>query len=232
MIGWIKLHRKFLDWEWYNDANTTRLFIHLLLKANSEVAEWHGTTLNPGQLITGRKILANELNLSERQIRTSLSRLKTTSEIAIKTTNKFSIVTICNWESYQSKNKDKRPTKRPAKSPVNDHKQEDKNIKNNILVKFDAFRKEYPGTKNGLKTELDNFLKKNNPEIVELLLPALKKEKAHKERELKVTGFCPAWKNLSTWINKKCFEQEFPEIIPIKNGHSPKVVEPPKGLTR
>jgi len=233
MTGWIKLHRNILGWEWYNDPNTSRLFIHLLLKANRKIKEWHGIELSPGQLITGRKTLANELNLSQRQIRTSLSRLETTNEIAIKTTNKFSIITICNWDSYQSTEEDERPTKRPTKSPTNDHKQEDKNKeKNNISVKFEAFRKEYPGTKGGLKKELDNFLKKNSPDVVELLLPALKKEIDYKKRLLKETGFSQAWKNLSTWINKECWEQEFPAIIPTKNGLSEKIFEPAKGLKR
>ena len=32
--NYIKLSRGLLDWEWYTDINTTRLFIHMLLKAN------------------------------------------------------------------------------------------------------------------------------------------------------------------------------------------------------
>lgn len=36
MEGWISLYRKILNWEWYSDANTFRLFIHLLLQANHE----------------------------------------------------------------------------------------------------------------------------------------------------------------------------------------------------
>lgn len=33
-IGWIKLHRKFTDWEWYHDRKVKEVFLHLLLKAN------------------------------------------------------------------------------------------------------------------------------------------------------------------------------------------------------
>ncbi len=227
MNGWIKLHRKLLDWEWYNDPNTSRLFIHLLLKANHEATKWHGISLSPGQLITGRKTLANELNLKEHQIRTSLSHLKTTSEIASKTTGKFSIITICNWDSYQFTEDDKRP----AKSPTNDHRQEDKKIKNIISVNFETFFKEYPGTKRGLESELENFIKKNNPNIVDLLLPALRKEITYKEHLKKMGEFCPAWKNLSTWINQRCWEQEL-SPIKQKNEHTQKLLEPPKGLKR
>lgn len=48
MIGWIKLHRQLLTWEWYDEPNTLRLFLHLLLKANIEPKEWRGTMIQPG----------------------------------------------------------------------------------------------------------------------------------------------------------------------------------------
>ena len=62
-------------------------------------------------------------------------------------------------------------------------------------------------------------MKKNNPEVVYLLLPALEKEKQNRaklEQQKKYDSkiFIPSWKNLSTWINQKCWEQEFSEIIP------------------
>jgi hypothetical protein len=101
MEGWIKLHRKFLDWEWYQDGNTMRVFLHLLLTANFEDKKWNGMIIRRGQLVTGRKKLSEELQLSERAIRTCITRLKTTSELSVKTTNKYSIITICNYESYQ-----------------------------------------------------------------------------------------------------------------------------------
>ena len=43
--GFIKLHRKIIDWEWYDDINTKTLFIHILLMANFEDKKWHGETV-------------------------------------------------------------------------------------------------------------------------------------------------------------------------------------------
>ena len=43
--GWIKLHRKFKEWEWYQDENTKSVFIHLLLDANHKDKKWRGNTL-------------------------------------------------------------------------------------------------------------------------------------------------------------------------------------------
>ena len=100
--GWIKLHRKFLSWEWYQDANTARLFIHLLIKSNHKDKKWKGHLIRKGQVLTGRKMLAKELDISEQNVRTSIRRLISTNEITIKPTNQFSIITICNYENYQS----------------------------------------------------------------------------------------------------------------------------------
>ena len=102
MEGWISLHRKILDWEWYSDANTFRLFIHLLLQANHEDKKWKGQTINKGQLITSLEHLSNQLNLSKQQIRTSINKLKSTHEITVKSTNKFTLITIEKYSEYQN----------------------------------------------------------------------------------------------------------------------------------
>ncbi len=105
MTGHIKLDRKILSWEWYNDINTCRLFIHLLLTANYANGNWQGRSINRGELITGLHKLSEKTGLTMRQTRTSLNKLKTTGEITINSTNKFSTITICNYDSYQSNKK-------------------------------------------------------------------------------------------------------------------------------
>ena len=99
--GFIKLHRSILDWEWYKDETTKNVFLHLLLNANWEDSRFQGHEVPAGSLVTGRKELAESLGISEQSIRTALNHLKSTNEITIKSTNKFSIVTIVNWEKYQ-----------------------------------------------------------------------------------------------------------------------------------
>lgn len=135
--GWIKLHRKFLEWEWYCDSNTMRLFIHLMIRANHKLKSWKGITIKPGQVITGRKKLSEELCLSEQSIRTSLNRLKSTNEITIESTNKYSLITLCNYDSYQSINTETNQQNNQQlnqqltnKQPTTNHKQECKNDKN------------------------------------------------------------------------------------------------------
>lgn len=103
LSGWIVLQRSLLEWEWYSDANTMRLFMHCLLKANFEKKKWQGQTIERGQFITSYPNLAAELGLSVKQIRGSLDKLKATGEVAVKATNKFSLISITNYKKYQDK---------------------------------------------------------------------------------------------------------------------------------
>lgn len=99
--NWIKLNRKILDWEWYFDINTKVLFLHLLLKASWEDNKYMGIEIKKGSLITGVNKLKAETHLSIQSIRTSLKKLQNTKEIVVKATNKFSMITIVNYEKYQ-----------------------------------------------------------------------------------------------------------------------------------
>lgn len=108
--GWIKILRKFLDWEWFQKPEMVQLFIYLLLKANYEPKKWQGITIEAGQFVTSRDKISSETKLTDRQIRTCLDRLKKTNEITIKSTNRYTIITICKYESYQLELDVERPT--------------------------------------------------------------------------------------------------------------------------
>lgn len=98
--GFIKLKRNILEWEWYQDANTTRLMIHLLLKSNFKTKSWQGNVISPGELITSLESLSTELNLSVGMIRNALKKLKSGKYIATKTTNKFTMIRILKSVVY------------------------------------------------------------------------------------------------------------------------------------
>lgn len=102
---WISLHRKFLNWQWYKNINVKILFLHLLLKANYKENNWQDIVIKRGQLITSVKNLSEETGLTEQQTRTALSKLKSTHEITIETTSKYSLVSIVKYDLYQSNNK-------------------------------------------------------------------------------------------------------------------------------
>jgi len=102
MQGWVSFHRKIEEWEWYDDANTFRLYFHLVMKANHKDNKWRGIDIKRGELVTSNEQLAKQLKLTVSKIRTSLNKLKSTEEIAIKTTNKNTVVTVANYDLYQS----------------------------------------------------------------------------------------------------------------------------------
>ena len=98
---YIKLFRKMLTWEWYTDANTVRVFLHILLKANYKPTRYKGHEIPIGSCVFGRKAWAEELRMTEQQVRTAIDHLKNSGEITIKTTNKFSVITLENWGKWQ-----------------------------------------------------------------------------------------------------------------------------------
>lgn len=106
MEGWIKIYRKMLEWEWYDDNNTKILFLHLLLTANHKEKKWQGEIIKRGQKITSIQHLADEVHLTPQQVRTSLNKLKLTNEITIKTTNKYTLVTIEKYNNYQCRDEE------------------------------------------------------------------------------------------------------------------------------
>lgn len=133
------LHRKILDWEWFTSPSTLQLFIYLLLRANKEDKKWRGILIKRGQLVTSVATISEETKLSTQQVRTSLNRLKSTNEITSKTTNRFTLVTVCKYESYQLYEEVEQQTKQQALQQTNNkqitNKQQqlknNKNIRNN-----------------------------------------------------------------------------------------------------
>jgi len=99
---YVRLFTKFLSWEWYDDANTMRVFLHLLLKAEPRDTRWRGKKIKRGQVAVSIRKLAEELHLSVRNIRTSLGHLQATHEVTQKITQQTTIITICKYDSYNT----------------------------------------------------------------------------------------------------------------------------------
>lgn len=99
--GFIKLHRSIQKWEWYQNSNTKDVFLHLLLNAQWEDSRFQGYEVPKGSMVTSYGSIARSLKLSVQSVRTSLNHLKSTGEITIKSTNKFIVVSVANWEKYQ-----------------------------------------------------------------------------------------------------------------------------------
>ena len=99
--GFIILPREILNWRWYTNANTLKLFLHLLLRASYTDREIGGVTVRRGQLIAGREALSRETGLSVQEIRTALNHLKSTNDVTIELHPRFSMITIVSYDSFQ-----------------------------------------------------------------------------------------------------------------------------------
>ena len=92
--GWIKLHRKMLQWQWWEDVITSHVFLYLLL-----AADYDGTIrTNLSEISKGSHIYLNG-------VRKAVNNLVSTGEVEIVRRNandKIQTFVIKNWESYQA----------------------------------------------------------------------------------------------------------------------------------
>ena len=105
MDGWLKLHRSIIDSAVFKDLEVLKIWIWLLCNASFDT---HDTlflgkviTVHPGQIVTGRKKIAQSTDLNESKVYRSLMLLKSLGNIEIKSNNKFSVITIVKWAKYQ-----------------------------------------------------------------------------------------------------------------------------------
>lgn len=156
--GYIKLHRQLLDWEWWDDSKMVQIWVYFLLRANYQDSVWHGITIPSGSFIASLDMISKDTHLSVREVRTCLNKLKTTGEVTIKTTNRYSIITICKYDIYQFVNddSDKPNDTLPDKQETSKRQTRDKQ------ATTDNNNKEYKETKEEIIKENTNVSKKKD----------------------------------------------------------------------
>ena len=103
ITGYIKLDRKMLlNWKWYTDVNTCKLFFHMMLKSNWRDEAYQGVEVPRGAFVSTYPELAQETGLSVKNVRTALEHLKNTGEVAVSRYSKFSLFTVKNYDVYQN----------------------------------------------------------------------------------------------------------------------------------
>jgi hypothetical protein len=237
--GFIKLHRKILNWEWFSDNNTFRLFIYCLLRANHQDTKWRGLIIKKGSFITSLPKLNQQTKLSIQNIRTSINKLKSTGEITDKATNKNRIITIVNWDLYQQTNRQtnspltdnqqttNRQTNRQLTADKNEKKiKNDKNEKKNIDVDFlfEEFYSMYPLKKGKAKGKakffslFKNLSFKEAESLFEKMMKGLENYCNHIKSKIEDQKYI---KHFSTFMNGKHWEDEYDKILLKKNKNSP-----------
>lgn len=156
--GFIKIDRNILRWGWYKDIKTCHLFMHLLIRANYKDCVFMGCKIRRGQLAASYRTLAHESGLSYEEVRTALKHLISTGEAQSQRRSKYLVITIVNYDSYQSQ---------PNQIPITSHSlpnhfpitsQQEKEYKNIKNVKKGKKGRSAPDSPSGIqRVERDEY---------------------------------------------------------------------------
>ena len=210
--GFIKLHRAILNSEVFQNEALFKVWIWCLLKASYKkysysIPAGKGTAvidLEPGQFVFGRKTAALELKMTEGGLYKRILKLKNSGNITVESNNRFSIITIVKWNTYQdcigignSENMDEKKEQQ-SNSKSNNKSNSKNNSKSNN--KNDQNACENSGTCNHGNEKSNN--KSNSKVTAKATAKSFEKEhiqevknnKEEKKRKLLANFLPPSWK--------------------------------------
>jgi hypothetical protein len=231
--GYIKLWRKSIESGWLQNANLWTFWTWCLMKASHKECKmlvgFQTVDLNPGQFVFGRKKASQELLLSQQTIRTCLEKLKNSQNLTIKSTNKFSIISIVNWDAYQQTeftNNHQVNQELTSKQPASNHKQECKECKEEKKRecipdlngnKFSEFWSSFPprgipprrsGREKAFSTWKHLDSKKMLPEMKTILACLERDQESSQWRDTKYIPMASTWLNSKPWLDMEETEPE------------------------
>ncbi len=98
---WVKLYRSLMESDIWHDEWLVKLFVWCLLKASFRDSAFKGKTIERGQFVTGRLRASEELDVSPGKWLRGIEKLVRAGCISTKSDNQFTVITVCNYESYQ-----------------------------------------------------------------------------------------------------------------------------------
>lgn len=135
MDGWISIYRKIQEKSWYKDSEYVHVWLHLILNANhSDKKVWvngQEVELKRGQLLTSRKAISDKIGVAQSKIYRILSRYESEHQIEQQKTNKYTIITIVNYDLYQ-KSEQQIEQKMNNKWTTNEQQMNTNNNDNNV----------------------------------------------------------------------------------------------------
>jgi hypothetical protein len=150
------IFRSFLESKQFENALLCKIWLWCLLKATTKpykaIIGRQEVDLKPGQFIFGRKKAAEKLNMSESTVWFYMKWLEDDRSIDIKSNNKFSVISILNWDKFQqildSLLNNKKTTKRQQKDTYEKDKKDNKEI---IVKVFNFFLEKFGKNPNQYK---------------------------------------------------------------------------------
>lgn len=172
MQGWVSLHREILEKAIWTESTPEQkvILITLLLLANHKEKEWEWKgdryKARPGQFVTSLKSIAEKSgkDVTIKKVRTALEKFEKYGFLANESTNKNRLITIVNWELYQSL-ENKRAGTLAGKGQAEGRQRATNNNDNNDNKK-DTRKKTYEESsiEYKLASHLYQEILKNNPE--------------------------------------------------------------------
>ena len=105
MDGWITIYRKIQEKSWYKDSEYVHVWLHLILNANyidkKVCLNGKEVEIKRGQLLTSRKFISEKTGIRQSKIYRILERFANEHQIEQLKTNKYTIITIPNYDLYQ-----------------------------------------------------------------------------------------------------------------------------------
>lgn len=154
--GFIMLPRSNLVWELNDDRDAFFVALYLLKIAAYANTVWDGINIERGQCVTSLNVLSEKCGLTVKQIRRVLKKLEGQGFMASKRTNRYSIITICNFDSYQGADNTKGQAKGHSERATKNNIYKEEDIKKeNVILSYKSF---FAESKKTLQNSYDSFL--------------------------------------------------------------------------
>ena len=105
MDRFVKLFSKILDWKHYKQPHYLQVFVALLFRANWKNSyDRIGREIRRGQAIISQREFCDDCGVTRNTLSKILNGLAESGEIKIETNNNYSLITIVNYDKFQSIN--------------------------------------------------------------------------------------------------------------------------------
>lgn len=140
-VGWFKFHRQIFDNPiCTKDAEYFFVWVYILNEAKFEetrdLFKNEEIILAKGQLLTTVKDISTELNINESKVNRILKKLEIEKQIERRASNKKTLITVLNWEKYQS------DEKQNEKQVKNERQTNDNQMENNRQTSEEQMKNE------------------------------------------------------------------------------------------
>lgn len=178
MTGWLKIHRQLMHSPVFENEKIFKTFMYCLMKAtHKEHDQLVGRTLvhlKVGQFVFGRNKASLEMNMKPSTLWDNMQTLKLMGNITIKSNNKFSVVTVVNWATYQQQDDeaDNKTNNKTNNKPTTNQQQSDNKPTTN---------QQQSDTNKNVKNEKNVENVKNDNKVVGNTLDILKEQKINQD---------------------------------------------------